>query len=1167
MLILGIVLFVFLALGWTATLLLEWPLWPIIAFTVFSVLLFVGLLVFRHVRAARRAAALERELLKQASDQAERMRPDKRPEVLALRAQMKAGIDALKRSKLGRGGRSALYALPWYVFVGPPAAGKTTAIERSGLAFAGGKVGSSKVRGTAGTRNCDWWFSRDAILLDTAGRFAVEEDDRDEWQAFLDTIRRFRSKRPIDGLIVALSIADVMSQPEVQIEEVAKQLRDRVDEMMSQLEMILPVYVLFTKADLVPGFVEFWGDYGKSQRAQPWGATFLLGDERLEEPSRAFEEEFDELVKVLPGRMTERLAKEQVAEVRARVLQFPVEFQALRHPLSRFMEELCRANPYTETPIVRGFYFSSGTQTGAPIERVVASMVKGFDLQLAGQGGSSRAEPHSYFVTDLFDKVIFPDRDVAVRSTSRVRRHTMTQALTAAIVAMIMLAVLVPAMLSFVESRELIDDTVQDVEEARRMEATGTAQSGLGAVNVLHRRVKVLEELETEFTIAGFWGPRPAKALRPKVKNLYLARLRRVIEGPVQEQLASEVRGIGNLVNTDAANFREAYEQLKLYLMLGNPEQRLDPGWARPKLAGAWARATRSDSPRENLDSHAGYYVEQLKRDASWAWKLDPSAVARAQGRLSQLPLDDLRYGWLEEQTRDIPPIRAEKIFFGPSAQYFTAVGQPEVPGLYTALGWAKVKAALASPDANVRVESWVLGQDLLVEEGGDGLDRLRDLYFKRYVQAWSDFLNALDVAPPPDLPAAIEELRTLSEADGPYTRLFRTLSDNVKLEMEDPSLKEKIVGKAKELAAKVMPSPSASAAGAAPPREISPVEKHYDALLRFAFGDAPSGEQSAAPSGLSQYLAQLTSLEVALSQLSEANDEPTAEFASELDRTAASVKRLLGGLDTTTRLMLEPLLMNPIRGSQEGVSEAGNKALGEDWTQGVWEHWNTTLAPRYPFSRSKVDASVTEVADFFRPQTGILWAFYEKTLKGSLEQSGNRFFPKDTTRAVPFRADFLSQCLGRGAQITEALFGGGTEAVVPFTLNIHPAGPNISEIALIIDGERTVYRNEPERWQPARWPGTGDEKGATLKVKGAGFTEEIPRGGEFGFFRLLTAGGLKEVGPSKPGVWKATWELSRAGEPPVTIELKPTKSAQPFAADFFGKMRCPAAIVRGGGG
>ena len=43
---------------------------------------------------------------------------------------------------------------------------------------------------------------------------------------------------------------------------------------MTRLEMVLPVYVLFTKLDLVSGFIEFWGDLSKAERAQAWGATF-----------------------------------------------------------------------------------------------------------------------------------------------------------------------------------------------------------------------------------------------------------------------------------------------------------------------------------------------------------------------------------------------------------------------------------------------------------------------------------------------------------------------------------------------------------------------------------------------------------------------------------------------------------------------------------------------------------------------------------------------------------------------------------------------------------------------------------------------------------------------------------------------------------------------------
>ena len=143
---------------------------------------------------------------------------------------MKAALDSLKRSKLGGGGKSALYALPWYVVVGPPAAGKTTALSHSGLGFITPTGASgSKVRGTAGTRNCDWWFSRHAILLDTAGRLATEEDDREEWMTFLDTLRRFRPQRPLDGLVVALSVEDLLTHSEEQSQELVAQLRRAVE--------------------------------------------------------------------------------------------------------------------------------------------------------------------------------------------------------------------------------------------------------------------------------------------------------------------------------------------------------------------------------------------------------------------------------------------------------------------------------------------------------------------------------------------------------------------------------------------------------------------------------------------------------------------------------------------------------------------------------------------------------------------------------------------------------------------------------------------------------------------------------------------------------------------------------------------------------------------------
>jgi type VI secretion system protein ImpL len=1176
MLWLALALVLITAVVWILVLVFTWPLWIAIVVTAVAVLTFVTVLIVRRIRSALRASALERELLRQASQQADGARPDRRAEVLQLQAQMKAAIAALKKTRLGkRGGNAALYTLPWYVIVGPPAAGKTTALMQSGLGFITPPGSSSgKLRGTAGTRNCDWWFSEQAILLDTAGRLATGEDDRDEWLGFLDILRKFRPSRPLEGVIVAVSAEDLLSSSELELEELGKTLRARADEVMNRLEMVLPLYVMVTKVDLVAGFREFWGDLGKSQRAQPWGASFRF-DEELAEPARAIEFEFEALQRVLYARMLQRLNGEPLAEARARVLQFPLEFAALKRPVATFIDELCRTNPYQETPLLRGFYFSSGTQTGRQIDRVLSNMSRGFNLPPAAHAGSAqKAPPQSYFVTELFQKVIFPDRHLGALSSSRVKRTTRLQLLQIAALALVVLVAVIPAAASYVENLDLAHGTARDVEESLRLErapGAGVAATA-GALDVLVGRLQTLEQAADAAHVRGYFGPYGAGDLQTALKGVYLSRLRQLVSGPVQEQLVSDVRAAGDLVQMDAENFQSAYEDLKLYLMLSRPEH-LSVEWATPKLARAWARALRSETKTDEnkLLLHASYYLKQLEADKTWAWTADEAAVSRAQGRLVSVPLDELRYGWLEDAAKGAPPIRPEKIFFGPAAQYWNARGNVEVKGLYTALGWEKVRSLLEAPDSRLDLEGWVLGQRELSEADSRklGAERLRDLYFQRYIKAWSEFIAGLDVVAPKEMKAAIEELRVLSASDGPYVRLFRVFSENVRLPVAPPkSLLDKAMEQGEKKLDQAVDKLTDAGADAGPPeRIISPVEQQFEPLLKFGFGDAPAGKTDAAPSGLSQYIAHLSNLEAALSQLAETKADPAAEFDAELARTATSVQRLLTGLDSRSRLVLEPLLMNPIRGSRAGVHDAGFASLSERWKAEVWEIYATKLAPRFPFADSPAEVSLAEFSDFFRPDAGLIWKFFKDNLQNRLERSGTNFVPKAAAEPFPFRGDFL-QCLNVASEITDAVFGDAATPNVPFSIKIQPASANVSEISFIVDGTPTVYRNEPERFVPVLWPGKESPKGGTLQVRGAGFTDEIPRLGDFGLFRLLEVGNVKPTNALAGGtpVLVGTWNLARPGEPPVSIELRPSKTVHPFGRGFFRKLKCPPAVAQGGG-
>ena len=64
------------------------------------------------------------------------------------------------------------------MFIGAPGSGKTTALVNSGLQFPlAERFGKAAIRGVGGTRNCDWWFTDEAVLLDTAGRYTTQESN------------------------------------------------------------------------------------------------------------------------------------------------------------------------------------------------------------------------------------------------------------------------------------------------------------------------------------------------------------------------------------------------------------------------------------------------------------------------------------------------------------------------------------------------------------------------------------------------------------------------------------------------------------------------------------------------------------------------------------------------------------------------------------------------------------------------------------------------------------------------------------------------------------------------------------------------------------------------------------------------------------------------------
>ncbi|PTT89798.1 type VI secretion system membrane subunit TssM, partial [Pelomonas sp. HMWF004] len=620
---------------------------------------------------------------------------DREAQVLAERF-----AEAMTRLK-GASGRSLLqpgaylYELPWYVFVGAPGSGKTTALMNAGLQFllGDGKQGA-ELRGVGGTRNCDWWFTREAVLIDTAGRYTLQESDSQvdaqAWDSFLALLKKSRPRQPINGVLLTVNVQDLLQQGAPERAQHAAKLRERLHELQSKLGVRAPVYVLVTKVDLIAGFTENFADLPKEERDQVWGFTLPWHEGATPDLANAFDSGYAGLEQRLGERMPERMLATRDPMRRAAVFGFHQEFAALRGPLREFLSTVFASGGSLQaTPPVRGVYFTSGTQEGTPIDRVMGALGRSFGLtrrasaSLAGQG-------RSYFLLQLLHDLVFVERGLGVWNAGAERRRQVLYWSGVGALATLSVALLVGWFVSYSRNQSYADDVASGLPKVQQALAA-VPPAPQGDVTVA---LDALSQARAAAAPVGFAVEQP-----PALATLGLyqggkldagARLgyERALPHALAPRIAARLHE--RLRSASRDNLENAYEALKNYLMLYSPGH-FDADGLRAWIGADWdqqyARSLTAEQ-RQALDAHLDALLA-LGAPPAIA-PMDQTLVSSVREMLVAYPLEYRVFSRLKRQSRgsDAPEFSVASAAGPDAAKVFTrASGEPltrGLPGLYT---------------------------------------------------------------------------------------------------------------------------------------------------------------------------------------------------------------------------------------------------------------------------------------------------------------------------------------------------------------------------------------------------------------------------------------------------------------------------------------------------
>lgn len=1163
-----------------------WTRFLIVGSIILAVTSYYG---YKYWKKRKEAKALEAALLENAENEGD-------GDVLSER--MTEALDVLKKAS---GKSDYLYDLPWYLIIGPPGAGKTTALINSGIKFPVlGSDGAAPVAGAGGTRYCDWWFTEEAVIIDTAGRYTLQDSeaevDSKSWLSFLSLLKTHRKNQPINGVIVAISVEDLLKLDQEELDKHVSSIQQRLLEINHELKVKFPVYAMFTKVDLVSGFTEYFGNFSESRRRQVWGATFQTTNRDAnmigEIPS-----EFDALTCRLTEELPDRLHEEPDGLSRIAIFGFPAQFALLKDKVNSFLNGIFESTRYRVSANLRGFYFSSGTLEGTPFDQVLGAMQNSFNEQVSPLVMSGKGR--SFFLHDLLTKVIFAESGWVSLDMNAVRRAKIFRYGIFTAISVMTIAVLSLWSLSYYNNSNLIAASENSIEEYRiiagdELEVTEISDPDLMPIISILDNLRYMptgyENRNAEVPFSETFGLNQRGRLISSSLASYQTALERMFRSRIILRLESQLEEL--VRNNDTLAI---YETLKVYLMLGGKAPEIDRDLIVTWMRNDWSQnlypGPQTSPARKQMEAHLVAMLDLSARQRKINFELNGPLVENAQLALSRMNITDQAYTLISSSSisATIEDFIVASRAGAQSDLIFETVDGTDfkdlrIKGLYTYRGFHEFFLdQLAAVGDKLISEQWVLGkagERAEIEQQLNSLGpALLDKYAEDFNINWNSTFdnirfkplsadkpnyNALSIVSSPTSPlrtlfeAVAEETMLTSEKGGSDGNVISGLtgggdSSGVSGEVSTALVnrfRQRLGGLSRiglDIALKKSQNRASGSSGSGGRSSIpgANIESQFNGFHRLVSGEKGRKPIDAIINNFNKIYQGLNFAAVNPAQATRAN----AAVKAQLDSLRVSVSRL--------PKPLAKMITGAIFDFEGDAANNSIAQLNQILSGTVGQACRRIVENRYPFSpKSGRDVPMASFAHLFAPN-GVIDRFFNQNFSNLVDTSGKHWKWREDTAIGQKLSKAALRDFQRAAEIRDAFFpNGGSEPTVDITISQYALHSEVSEVILAINDQVLLTKqsssNTPLRF---KWPGKAASGIFRISLSpsnnsGTEFLEQGP----WALMRAIKKGNATLDGENIRVQFKINNRY-------VTYSIRVDSITNPFYLGALSQFKCPTGL------